>query len=151
MPHQLQKQFAWEDLTVAFQTRPLTGVQELKYSTEKEWVQLYGKGAQPIANQPGNETYTGTITVLRHEVEGWRTLAPGGVITQFRDGVITATYSRLDDGEEITVQDTLTGVHFTSAEYGLAQGDTHETIVIPFVFLDIKRIPPTLPRIGSGA
>lgn len=138
-------QFAWEDLSVRVAGVELKSCTELKYTTEKEWVHVYGKGSAPQANQPGNESLSGTLGILRSDLEVLRQLSPGGNITLLRGVIITAKYENADAGRISLVLDTLSGVNFTSNEIGLAQGDTHENLSIPFTFLRLTRIPPSVP------
>ena len=80
----LIQQFAWEDLEVEAAGVDLKTCTEIKYTTDKEWTQIYGRGSKPQANQPGPETYTGTLSLLRSDIEVLRQLAPGGNITLLR-------------------------------------------------------------------
>lgn len=137
MPIFSTEQYAWKDIQVTMLNKPITGIQEVKYTVSQEKEHIFGAGANPVSIARGNKTYEGTIRLLQSELEAIQaTLAPEEDLPDLRNVNIVVNYKG-ENGALVT--DILQGVEFTELEKGMEQNDKNMSVDIPFLFLGKTR------------
>lgn len=129
------KQYSWNDISVATGGRIIEGITEVEYTVKQEKDVLRGRGNKPHNTLRGNFDYEGKITLWQSEVEAMIKDAPGENILGLKFDVIWS-FSPTDGGE--TVTDVLVGCEFKEYKKGMKQGDKNMLIELPFIFLDVK-------------
>lgn len=134
------REYAWEDFNVIIEgyTIPLDGVLELKYTTKREFVELYGRGKDPHKMQPGKKAYTASIKVWQSVIEGLQRSLKNRYddITDLPPMMLAAAYTPTDGGAATV--DQLLGIRWSEFEKGMGTDDTHAEIEIPLKVLKIK-------------
>lgn len=133
------KEYAWADTSVVIsgKTTPVIGIREINYGTQQQHEHLHAAGRDPYSVTSGNKTYQGNLILLQSEVEALQKAMPAGKdITDARDIQITVAY--LPDGEGQIVTDQIKGVRFEEVQKGMASGDGHMEVNIPFKALKIN-------------
>lgn len=130
------------DIKVSVLGKELSGLRGLTYEQEQEKELVYGQGNQPKSIQRGNVKNSGTLMVLKSDLDemnaaaraaGYRNImaVPGKLIN------LTVVYQK-DDGDAIKV-DNLLCVEFTKMSDGMKQGDKFKEVEMPFLFLSLKQ------------
>lgn len=135
------RDFEFADITVSMLGKVLTGLRGINYEWEQEKEHLYAQGNKPRSIQKGSIKPTGTLTLLKTEVDelnriaraaGYKNIVavPGKLIN------ITVVYQIVEDAGIQT--DILVNVEFTKTGDGMKQGDKFKEVELPFLFLDLK-------------
>lgn len=123
-------EYAWEDITIVMFDRIINGITDLKYKTKREQVEIYGRGAIPVALGKSKKEFEGSITLLQSEVEALqRSLTTSKDLTDIQAFDITISY--IPEGSLQSVTDILKDCRFTEFEKGMKTGDTHREIELP--------------------
>lgn len=128
------REYAWSDITALVGGKPLVGVTSVQYSAKQKKEAIYGKGNRPIAIQPGNIEYSGTIEVTQSEYYAMRKAGGGSILNLNVD--IQVAYGN----PPMPVRsDMLIGCQFTEENMGMSQNDPNMKVSIPFVFLNMRQ------------
>lgn len=130
------------DIKVSILGAELSGLRGLQYEQEQEKELVYGQGNKPKSIQRGNVKNSGTLSVLKSDMDamneaarlaGYRNIlaVPGRLIN------VTVVYQK-DDGDSIKT-DNLLCVEFTKISDGQKQGDKFKEVEMPFIFLELKQ------------
>ena len=130
------------DIKVAILGKECTGLRGITYEQEQEKELVYGQGNQPKSIQRGNVKNSGTLTVLKSDLDelnlaaraaGFRNImaVPGKFIN------VTIVYQK-DDGDPVKT-DILLCTEFTKMSDGMKQGDKFKEVEMPFLFLSLKQ------------
>lgn len=126
--------FSWKEIEVRIAGIGVTGAEALQYdeNVSKEFV--YGTGTKPLKIKKGNESVSGSITLLQGEYEKLAANSPGGKITNLRNVSIQFSFS--DEGDNI-VTHSINGVEFTREGFNAQQGQTSLQTELPFMALGV--------------
>lgn len=133
------KEAEWADLKIAIDGRTITGVRNIMYKKTPDDEPLHAAGRDPVAIQSGNNTYEGSIKLLKNELDALNTAARAlgyDDICDISGLVITAVY--MPKGARLLRTDTLIGVKLGELSYGMDQGAKYMEHDIPFKFLSKK-------------
>ncbi len=134
------KECEFKRISIDFNGRVITGLRgiEFKKSIEKE--HLYGAGSKPIDIQEGNEEPSGTLTLLKHEVDilNDAAIAAGYAdITEVPHELFSLTCSfkkRLTDRIRYI---SVVGMAFTDLTVAMEQNSKFAEVPLPFLAMDI--------------
>lgn len=130
-------QYEWNDISVSYLGRVLTGIRGIKYKVTSEDEFVYGRGRKPLSIQSGNESIEGEMVLLQSELEALkeavRSIDPRLKITDIRADIIW-TFER----ENIAVTNIIQGAKIKEYEEGMEQGDKFMEITLPFMALDVQ-------------
>lgn len=131
-------EFAWKDISINILGITISGVTNVKYSTEKGKEYLYGKGDDPLAVQHTNKGYPGEITLFQSVIEALEDAAkkvnPNFDVTDVDFDIIVAY------GVGITTRtDIIKGASIEKYEKGMAQGDPNMEVTLTFKAIGIQR------------
>ncbi len=119
-------EYAWKDIEVVILGRPILRLLEVKYKSETDFSEIFGKGSEPLGLQEGNTTYSGELTIGQSEFEQLVQIS-GGRLSRLKFDIPIA-YSL--DG--VIIKDIVRTVRITSFEKGMKQGDKAMEIKLPF-------------------
>lgn len=129
-------EYSWEDISLTVFGKLVTGFAGIDYNTEKQHMNIYGRGSKPVAMGRGNKQFSGTLVLLQSELESIQAKLPKGKdITDVTSTKITVSYA--PEGGVITT-DVLKNVRFTSIPKGMKQGAANMEIQMPFICGDIE-------------
>lgn len=133
-------EYAWKDLKAVVAGRPVAGIKELKWKTERTTNVVHASGVDPHTITRGNKMYSGTLSMLQSEIEALIEAAQQkyGANADLTDTVfdITVAYS-VSPTTRIKVHQIL-AVHIESFEMGHKQDDGANEISLPFKAMKIK-------------
>jgi hypothetical protein len=133
------KETEWQDIKVAIDGKPVTGIRNVSYKKGWEDEALYGAGSDPIGIQSGNKSYEGSIKLLKNELDALNTAAKALGFDDISDVpgiVITVAY--MPKGGRILKTDTMTGCKISEINRSMEQGGKFMEIDLPFKFLALK-------------
>jgi len=133
------KEAEWADLRVAIDGKTITGIRDLSYEKTSDDEPLHGAGKEPLTIQSGNNTYEGSVKLLKNELDALNAAARAlgyDDICEVPSIVITAAY--LPKGGRTLKTDTLLGCKIGKMGQSLAQGAKYQEIDLPFKFLSKK-------------
>lgn len=131
-------EYGWINLNVFISggpAIPVRGITDIKYTTEREHANIYGRGHKPVAKGLGKKQFSGELTLLQSEVEELQKSLPAGFDLTDKDVDITVNYEG-EDGSMVT--DQLVGVRFGSVPKGMGVDTTYMPVTIPLTILDIR-------------
>lgn len=134
-------QFAWKNLTVIIEGRPVLGITDIEYGPTKNLEAIYGAGDNPQFIGEGNKAYAGTVEMLQADFEALIEEARkrGGIDHTDLEVSITVAYIPKEATQlPKTVVDRLSGVKFSGNVKKFTQGDTHMKVSMPFMCLAIE-------------
>lgn len=137
------KECAWAQTKVKILGRTLVGIEAFEFDDPIEKEHIFGAGSKPIDIQEGNEAPTGSIDILKYELDlltdaaikaGYASISkvPHEAIT------ITCTFKKLDTDTPRTT--TAFGVAFKGQKIGFKQNDKSMTITLSFLAMDIVTV-----------
>lgn len=138
-------QFAWKELTVLIDGRPMIELTDIEIKTVKNIEEIYGAGDSPQFLGEGNKAHSGNLELLQ---SGYEVLVEeakkrgGDDITDLEVDVIMSLVPKSKDAATIamkTVVNRIVGVKFPEDGYKMTQGSTHTKVGIPFKALRIER------------
>lgn len=139
MPTINGKEYAWADMAIVIsgKTTPVIGIREANYGAQQQHEHLHAAGREPYTMTSGNKTYQGNLILLQSEVEALQKALPAGKdITDVRDVNITIAY--IPEGLGTLVTDQCIDVRFEEVSKGMASGDGHMEVNIPFKALKVN-------------
>jgi hypothetical protein len=117
------EEYAWEDVQVALNGRVIEGINEIEYTTEREFNEVRGRGSDPHTLGRGNKTYSGKLVMLQSEVEGIQRGLPRG------KDITTVSYAP-EGGLRTT--DQVKYARFTKVGKSFKNGDGNMMVELPF-------------------
>lgn len=127
---------SWADLTVNIAGTPVIGITKIDYNEKQTKENIYGAGQQPVSRGYGNIEPSGSITLLRSEVEAIREAAPAGRLCDIAAFDIIVAHIPLNGGRIITHR--LLSCEFTEDANSLSQGDVKNETAFPLIVGQIK-------------
>jgi hypothetical protein len=134
-------QFAWKNIMAIIGGRPVAGITDIEYTTEKELEEVYGVGDSPQFIGEGNKSYKGTIELLQADYEALVEAAKndgGDDVTDLELSIVVSYIPKGIADLPKTVIDRLVGVKFSSDGKKMSQGDKYLKMSLPFVCLGIE-------------
>lgn len=135
-------QFAWKDIVAVIEGRPVSGITDIEYTTEKNLEEIYGAGDSPQFIGEGNKSYKGTIELLQNDYEALVEAAKsrgGDDVTDLEISIVISYVPKGIENLSKTIVDRLVGVKFSSDGKKMTQGNTHAKMSLPFKCLGIER------------
>ncbi len=118
------REVAWCDIIMLVGLVPVTGITAFDFAENQNKENVYGIGQVPIGRGYGNIETSGSITLLRSEIEAMRASSITRKLVDIAPFTITLAYVPLGGTKVITV--VFTNVEFTEDKFGMNQGDTKE-------------------------
>ncbi|MDR3350704.1 MAG: hypothetical protein LBN98_03515 [Prevotellaceae bacterium] len=134
-------QFAWKNIIAIIGGRPIAGITDIEYKTDKDIDFIYGAGDSPQFIGEGNKSCSGTIELLQNDYEALVEAAKNGGGDDITDLEVSIVVSYIPKGTANlpkTVVDRLVGVKFSSDGKKMTQGDKFLKISLPFLCLGIE-------------
>jgi hypothetical protein len=134
-------QFAWKNIIAIVGGRPVAGITDIEYTTEKELEPVYGAGDSPQFIGEGNKSYSGTIEMLQNDYEALVEAAKndgGDDVTDLEVSIVVSYIPKGAANLPKTIIDRLVGVKFSSDGKKMSQGDKFLKMSLPFVCLGIE-------------
>jgi phage tail tube protein FII len=128
------KEYGWKDISVNVTGQNMISIEEIKYKYTRSTEFRYGKGGDPHDIERGNRELTGEIVITQNELDKLTQVSPNRDISAL-DHLLTVAYAKTTVAKQTV--DQLVGVVFEEVEKGMAQGDKHASIRIPFKFLKL--------------
>ena len=131
-------QFDFKDIRVKFDNKDIALLEEVTYSISQPKTPVYSCG-KVVALQTGNETITGSLTILQTELYKIKEVFkdPNQKISPFLNTYfnIIVTYNRKDavSGEYKTVVDTFKNCKLEGFEISNSQGMGGSAVTLPFI------------------
>ena len=132
---------AWQNVTIVFLGRKITGLRgfEFKKSIEKE--HLYGAGSEPLDIQQGNKKYEGNIKLLKYELD---LLNDAAIDAGFEDIsevdhpliTVICQYKKLLSDKTRYI--SAVGMAFTEISAAMEQNAKMTEVTLPFIAMKIS-------------
>ncbi len=138
------QQFAWKELTLLLDGRPMIELTDIEYKPNKVLEEIFGAGENPQFIGEGNKTYTGSLEVLQSGYEALVTEAKkrgGNDVTDLELEAIISYVPLNKDAATVamkTIVDMVSGIKFESGGKKFSQGNTHIKVALPFKALRVK-------------
>lgn len=118
------REVSWCDMTMLIGLVPVTGITAFDFGESQTKENVYGVGQNPVGRGYGNIETSGSITLLRSEVEAIRKASPTQKLVDIAPFTITLSYVPIGGTKVVTM--VFTDVEFTEDKFGMNQGDTKE-------------------------
>lgn len=128
---------SWANLLVAIAGIPITGINKITYKDTQKMENIYGAGQKPVGRGYGKIEFTGTISLLRSEIETLREscstkrlqdIAPFDVIVQFLPV----------NGQKVMTH-ILKNVQIQNDDVEVSEGDVSNFTILNLVIGDIEK------------
>jgi hypothetical protein len=128
------KETEWREVELFIEGVKITKVQGIQHESSQEKELLYAAGNEPIGIQRGNRSYSGTLTLLKGQVDAINraVIAAGG--TDLMDASFTIVINYIARANRATQVDTLFECEFTSEARNWSQNQKFLAIDLPFIF-----------------
>lgn len=136
-------QFAWKEITILAEGRPLVEATDIEHKTVKNLEEIYGAGDEAQFIGEGNKSHAGSLEVLQSGYEALVTEAKkrgGNDITDLEIEILVAYVPQSPDAATIamkTIVDRISGIKFSESGKKISQGGTHYKMALPFKALRI--------------
>ncbi|MCT4647567.1 MAG: hypothetical protein N4A74_21445 [Carboxylicivirga sp.] len=137
------QQFAWKELTLLLDGRPMIELTDIEYKPNKVLEEIFAAGDNPQFIGEGNKTYSGSLEVLQSGYEALVTEAKkrgGNDVTDLELDAIISYVPLNKDAATVamkTIVDRVSGIKFESGGKKFSQGNTHIKVALPFKALRI--------------
>jgi hypothetical protein len=134
----MAKEIEWSDVKISINGVLVTKARGCTYQPAQEKEHLHAAGTEPISIQRGNRTYTGTLSLLKGQVDTLNraVIAAGGKDLLDATFVIVIEYP--GQGDRLPQIDTLTGCEFTELPKAIQQNEKFMQIDLPFLALNLQ-------------
>lgn len=137
-------QFAWKELLVMIDDRPMLGLTDIEIKTVKNLEEIYGAGDSPQFIGEGNKSHNGTVELLQADYEALVTEAKkrgGDDVTDIEVDVVMSLIPQADAATMAlkTIVNRIVGMKFSDDGYKFTQGNTHTKVSLPYKALRIER------------
>jgi hypothetical protein len=130
------KECAWAQTTLKILGRTITGVRAFEFTKAVEKEHLFAAGADPIDIQEGNKTPTGSITLLKYELDMMNeaaVIAGYADITEVPHTLISATCTYKKTATSQAKSISALGMAFSSMGAGMQQNAKMTEVPLPFL------------------
>ena len=136
----MAKEIEWQDVKININGVTVTKARAIDYDVAQEKEHLHAAGVEPISIQRGNRSYTGTLTLLKGQVDAIQTaaIAAGGKDLLDATFIVVVEYPGV--GDRLPRIDTLTGCEFTSIPKAITQNQKFMEIALPFLYLNATSV-----------
>lgn len=135
-------QYAWKNLAVVIDGRPIIELTDIEYKASKELEEIFGASDSPQFIGEGNKTYTGSVEMLQSGYEALTEESKkrgGDDITDLEVDIIVALVPNGAGNIALkTVVDRVVGCKFNESGKKWSQGSTHIKCSLPFKSLRIE-------------
>jgi hypothetical protein len=131
---------AWSQTSLKILGRTVVGIIGWEFDIDIEKEHLYAAGSKPIDIQDGNEKPTGSVKVLKFELDLLNDAAQAvgyahiGLVPKDAT-VITCTFKKTPASQMRVI--TALGVAFTKINMGMEQNAKSMPVTLPFLAMDI--------------
>lgn len=132
------REYNWSDCNIAFEGKLLTKAVAVEYSEKINREYIRGKGNKPQSINDGDYSVEGSVEMHQSEFEALLLLTGNKGIVGLRDLNLTVAFASASDGRISTR--SIIGVCITEWKEAYKSGDTHSTVTLPFMALDIKMV-----------
>ena len=115
---------SWCSITMLLDIVPITGITAFDFSETQKKENVYGIGQTPIARGYGNIETSGSITLLRSEIEAIRKASPTNKLVDIAPFSITLSYVPKGSNKIVTM--VFKYCEFTEDKFGMNQDDAKE-------------------------
>lgn len=134
------KECAWAQTSLKLLGSTVSGLRAFEFRVPKEKEHLFAAGAKPIDIQEGNKTPSGSLTVLKYELDRLNEaarLAGFADITEVPHTAISivCTFKKTATSKTETI--TALGVAFQEVTAGMQQNAKMTEVPLPFLAMDI--------------
>lgn len=135
------KECAWKHTKVTVLGRTFVGIHGFEFKRVVDKEAMYGAGDEPIDIQEGNKSFTGSLELLKYEVDMLDAAARnagyvGGIIDVPHTAItISCIYQKNVTDPKLTI--TATGVAFTENATSMKQNAKNGMITLPFIAMKI--------------
>lgn len=84
--------YSWSDITATIAGVPVAGITGISYKEEQAIDAVYGAGNRQVGYSSGKITNTGSVTLLKEEVEALQAAAPNGRLQEIPEFPIVVSY-----------------------------------------------------------
>lgn len=128
--------FAWSQISVSLLGRTIEGIMDISYANGVEHAPVYGRGKKPIGYTEGNESYEGSITLTKEEVNAIRSALPSGRgLTDIEPFSIAVSY---ESKQGILITDRVIA-KFAKQSFSASSGSTDALVEeLPLYVVDIQ-------------
>jgi len=134
----MAKQYGWKDVNVVVLGRTIEGITDVKVKRTVTKERQYGRGSQTQYILSGNEEISGSVTLLQDELDAINTAVkavnPALDITKVAFDIVI----NYENSEGLSATDVVVGAQIEEYEKGMAQGDTHMQIELPYMAKDFQ-------------
>ena len=122
------EEYAYEDIMATINGVVCDGLIEVEYTTQKDFNEIYGRGADPHTLGRGKKSYGAKLVVLQSVVEGIQRGLPRG--KDLTDVTVEVTVSYAPEGVVITT-DQIQRARISEVKKGMKNGDGNMTVDLP--------------------
>jgi hypothetical protein len=132
--------FAWSHVTMIVLGRRLTGLRGFELSKKVEKEHVFASGSEPVDIGDGNKTYTGSVKILKHELDKLNDaalLVGYADITEVPHTAITITceFKKTLAAKRRLI--SVLGVGFTEMTVAMEQNAKMTEVTVPFLCMRI--------------
>lgn len=134
------KECAWAQTSLKMLGRTINGVRAFEFKKGKEKEHLYAAGAKPIDIQEGNVAPTGSITLLKYEVDQLNEAARLAGFADITEVPHTAISIVCNFKKTLTSKSEVVsalGVAFSEITIGMQQNAKMTEVAMPFLAMDV--------------
>ena len=130
------REYQWSDLEIVLEGKLLTKAVAVEYGEKINREYIRGKGNKAQGINDGDYSVEGSLELHQSEFDALEKLTGNKGIVNMRDLTLTVAYASTADGR-ISIR-SIIGVAITDWKEAYKSGDTHGTVTLPFMALDIK-------------
>lgn len=133
-----QREYAWGDINILLFGQPVFGARGIEYTPAQEKEALTAQGYNPHGIQRGQRSYSGTLTILRSELEALNRSAKAKGYKDLLDVDFDIIVSYSTDGLAVSI-DRIRFASITEIPQTFSQGDKFQEVALKFIALDIEQ------------
>lgn len=135
------QELEWKHAKLTFLSTIIRGLRGFKYKKETDSEHLFAGGDEAVGIQSGNKKVTGSIKLLKSEIDRLNKAARAAGYDDFGDvpyQLIVAVFNyKVAFGREQET-DVITGIKFTEWEKAMEQGAKMMEVDCPFLAMSVK-------------
>lgn len=128
---------SWSNLVVAITGVQVTGINKISYKDEQTMENIYGAGQKPVGRGYGKIEYSGSIGLLRGEVEAIRASSNTGRLQDIAPFDIIIQFIPVNGQKMVTHR--LRNVQFKGDAVELSEGDVSNYTDLDLIIGDIEK------------
>lgn len=134
----VSNQTGWNNIKVALFGRQVLGITAISYKQTSEKETLYGAGREPLGVGVGNNTYEGSITLYRYEVDNILAGARAGNPQADLTSIATFPITVVRETSPGVFQTDIVNAQFTTTGTDLKQNDKMDLVELPLLVVGIQ-------------